>query len=78
MIRRMDSGNKTSTLDSGRKRNGRIVDAVISNHFEMFIGDMNNEPLNEINSGNGLNDEFVVFMSVVMEGDMRTGIRINT
>ena len=78
MFRRMDSGNKTSALDSGRKRNGRIVDAVISNHFEMFIGDMNNEPLNEINSGNGLNDEFVVFMSVVMEGDMRTGIRINT
>ena len=78
MLRRMDGGNKTSALDSGRKRNGRIVDAVISNHFEMFIRDMNNEPLNEINSGNGLNDEFIVFMSVVMEGDMRTGIRINT
>ena len=78
MIRRMDSGNKTSALDSGRKRNGRIVDAVISNHFEMLIGDMNDEPLNKLNSGNCFDNEFVVLMSVIMEGNMRAGIRINT
>ena len=75
---RMDSGNKTSVLNSGRKSNSRIINTVVADHFEMLIRDMNNETLNKFNNGNGFNDEFVIFMPVVMESNMRAGVRINT
>lgn len=39
-LRRMDSGNKASVLNSGRKGNRRIIDAVVANHFEVLIRDM--------------------------------------
>ena len=39
-LRRMDSGNEASNLKSGRKGNRRIIDAVVANHFEVFIRDM--------------------------------------
>ena len=44
----------------------------------MLVRDMDNEPLNEFDSGNGFDNEFVVFVSVVMEGNMGAGIRIDT
>ena len=78
MFRRMNSRNKVSVLNRRRKRNSRIINTVVTDHFEMLIGDMNNEPLNKLNSGNCFENEFVVLMSVVMEGNMRAGIRINT
>ena len=78
MFGRMDGGNKASVLDSRRKRNGRVVDAVVTNHFEMFIRDMNDEAFNKVNSRNGFNDEFVILVPVVMEGNMRAGVRIDT
>lgn len=78
MFRGMDSGNKASILNSRRKRNRRIVDTVVTDHFEMFVGDMDNKSLNKFNSGNGFNNELVIFVPVVMEGNMRTGVRIDT
>lgn len=78
MFGRMDSRDKASILNCERKRNRRIVDAVIANHFEMLIGDMDDETLNEFNRRNGFDNEFVVFVPVVMESDMRAGVRINT
>ena len=77
MFGRMDGGNKASVLDSRRKRNGRVVDAVVTNHFEMLIRDMNDEAFNKVNSRNGFNDEFVILVPVVMEGNMRAGVRID-
>ena len=44
----------------------------------MFIGDMDNEPLNKFNGGNSFNDEFIIFVSVVMKSNKRAGVRINT
>ena len=44
----------------------------------MFIGDMDNEPLNKFNGGNSFNDELIIFVSVVMKSNMRAGVRINT
>jgi len=38
-LRRMDNRNKASILNSRRKRNRRIIDAVVTDHFEMFVGD---------------------------------------
>ena len=44
----------------------------------MLVRDVDNEPLNKFNGRNGFNNEFVIFMSVVMEGNMGAGIRIDT
>ena len=74
----MDSRNKASILNNRRKRNGRIVDTIVANHFEMLVGDMDNEPLNKFNNRNSFDDELVVFVSVIMKSDMGTGIRIDT
>ena len=78
MFRRMNRRNKASVLNRRRKSNSRIINTVVTDHFEMLIGDMNDEPLNKLNSGNCFDNEFVVLMSVVMEGNMRARIRINT
>lgn len=44
----------------------------------MFVGDMDNEPLNKFNGGNSFNDELIIFVSVVMKGNMGAGIRSDT
>lgn len=77
-LRRMDSRNKASVLNRRGKCNCGVIDAVITDHFEMFIGDMDNKALNKINGGNGFDNKFVIFVPVVMEGNMRAGVRINT
>ena len=43
----------------------------------MLVRDMNNETFDKINSGNGLDDEFVIFVPVEMESNMRTGVGID-
>ena len=78
MFRRMDSRNKASVLNSRRKSERGIIDAIVANHFEMLVGDMDNKPLNKVNGGNSFDNEFVIFVPVVMEGNMRTGVRIDT
>ena len=77
-LRRMDSRNKASVLNRSGKCNCGVIDAVVTDHFEMFVRDMDNEPLNEFDRGNGSDNEFVIFVSVVMEGNMGAGIRIDT
>lgn len=75
---RVDSRNKTSVLNSRRKSDRGIIDAIVANHFEMLVGDMDNEALNEFNGGNSFDNEFVILMSVVMKSNMRAGVRIDT
>ena len=53
------------------------IKAAITNHFEIFFGNMSNQTFNEINSRNGFNDEFVIFMAVVMKGNRVAIIVIN-
>ena len=77
-LRRMDNRNKASILNRRRKRNRRIIDAVVTDHFEMFVGDMDNKAFNKFNGRNSFNDEFVIFVPVVMKGNMRAGVRIDT
>lgn len=78
MFRRMDSRNQASVLNSRRKRNRRIIDAVVANRFEVLVGDMNNKTLNKFNSGDSFDNEFVVFVPVVVKRNMGAGIRIDT
>lgn len=65
-------------MNNRGKSDRRIIEAIISDHFEMFVWDMNNESLDKINSRNSFDDELVVFVSVIMKSDMGTGIRIDT
>ena len=78
MFRRMDSRNKASDLNSRRKRNRRIIDAVVTDHFKVLIRDMDNEPFNKFNGGNSFDNKSVILMSVVMKSNMRAGVRIDT
>lgn len=75
---RVDSRKKASILNSRRKSDGGIIDAIVANHFEMLVRDMDNEALNEFNGGNSFDNEFVILMSVVMKSNMRAGVRIDT
>ena len=77
-LRRMDSRNKESVLNRSGKCNCGVIDTVVTDHFEMFVRDVDNEPLNKFNGRNGFDNEFVVFVSVVMKGNMRAGVRIDT
>ena len=54
------------------------VDAIITEHLEMFFRDMNNKPLDEIQSRNRFNNGFIIFMSSVVEGYIFPIIIINT
>ena len=54
------------------------IKAVVTDHFKMFLGDMDNEFFNEIPYGNRFGNEFVIFMSVVMKSDEITIITVNT
>lgn len=75
---REDSRKKASILNSRRKSDGGIIDAIVANHFEMLVRDMDNEALNEFNGGNGFGNEFVILMPVVMKSNMRARVRIDT
>ena len=77
-LRRMDSRNKASVLNRSGKCNCGVIDTVVTDHFEMFVRDMYNEPFNKFNGRNGFDNEFVIFVPVVMKGNMGAGIRIDT
>ena len=45
------------------------IETVVSNHLEMFFGDVSDQSFDEIHGRNGFVDKTVIFVSVVMEGD---------
>ncbi len=53
------------------------IETAISDHFEMFFRDMPDETFNEIYSRNSLFDILIVFMSIIVEGDIFAIIFIN-
>ena len=53
------------------------IKTTIADHFEMFFRYMLNQPFNKGNGGNGLDDIFIIFMTVVVKGNQITVIRIN-
>ena len=53
------------------------IDAVVTNLLEMFFGDMLDEPVNEIKGEDGLHNEFVILMTVIVKGDHVSIIFIN-
>ena len=63
---RVDSRNKASVLNSRRKSDRGIIDAIVANHFEMLVRDMDNKALDEFNGGNSFDNEFVILMPVVI------------
>lgn len=69
-------------MDSRNESGGIFVEfgvnAIITNHLEMFVGNVNDESFNEVNSRNIFGNQNVIFMSVVMESDGITVIIVYT
>ena len=53
------------------------IETIVADHFKMFFRYMLNQPFNKGNGGNGLDDIFIIFMTVVVKGNQITVIRIN-
>jgi hypothetical protein len=62
--------------ETGRKRFG--VNTVVANHFEMFVRNVNNKPLDEVFGRDSFCNQLVIFMSVVVESDGLTVIAVDT
>lgn len=73
----MNSGNEFGTENSVRMGDGGIVEAIVANHFEMFVRNMNNETHNKLNSWDGFDNEFVVLVPVVVKRNKGAGVRID-
>ena len=67
---RMNSRNEMSIANEIRTRNRRMIDAVVTNHLKVLVGDMDNELFNKINNRKGFGNEFVVLMPIIMESNM--------
>lgn len=57
---------------------GKGINTVITDHFEMLLWDMLDEAFHELKCRNGFDDEFLITVAVVVEGDMITIIGINS
>ena len=44
-----------------------MIDAVVTNHLKVLVGDMDNEFFNK---RKGFGNEFVVLMAIIMESNM--------
>ena len=53
------------------------IDATISNHFEMFFRDVPDKAFDKIHDRNGFLNVLIIFVTIVMERDKITGIRID-
>ena len=60
---------RDGSSDTGVGLTVTSVEAVISNHFEMFFGNVADQSFDKIHGRNGFIDKTVIFMPVVMEGD---------
>ena len=54
------------------------INAIVTNHFEMLVGDMNNQATNKVNGRDAFSNGFVIFVSLIMKGDVVTIIRIDS
>ena len=54
------------------------VQAVITDLFKMFFGDMLYQPFDKIHCRQGFRNQLVIFVAVVMECDIFTIIAVNT
>ena len=53
------------------------VKAVVSDHFKMFVGNMNNKLFDEFGSRDFFCYQLIILMPVVMEGNKRAVVIIN-
>ena len=45
------------------------INSIITDHFKMFFRDVLSKPWHEIKNRDGFDDQFLVFMAIVMEGN---------
>ena len=54
------------------------INTVVTNHFEMLVGNVNDESFDELDSVNGFRNQQIVFMSVVVESNVLSVIVVYT
>ena len=54
------------------------INSIITDHFKMFFRDVLSKPWHEIKNRDGFDDQFLVFMAIVMKSNKITVVRINT
>ena len=54
------------------------IEAIITNHFEMFFRDVSDKTLNKIKSRDCFNNKFFILVTVVVKSDIFSIIVINT
>ena len=47
-----------------------MIDAVVTNHLKVLVGDMDNDFFNKINNRKGFGNELIVLMPIIMESNM--------
>lgn len=52
------------------------IDAIITNHLEMMFRDVADQAADKVHSGDGFDDQFIILMAVVMEGNSIIGLVI--
>ena len=53
------------------------IDTIVTQHLEMFFGDMDDEAFDEVQGGNAFFDGFVIFVPCVVKSNKFTIIFIN-
>lgn len=53
------------------------IDTIVTQHLEMFFGDMDDEAFDEVRGGNAFFDGFVIFVPCVVKSNKFTIIFIN-
>ena len=54
------------------------INSIITDHFKMFFRDVLSKPWHEIKNRDGFDDQFLVFMAIVMEGNELAVIFVNS
>lgn len=54
------------------------IKPIIANHLKVFLRDMADQPGNKIQNGNSFNYELIILMAVVMKGNRRPIVRVDT
>lgn len=54
------------------------IKPIVANHLEVLLGDMLDDAANEIKGRDGFFNIYVIFVAIVVEGDIFTIVFINT
>ena len=54
------------------------INSIITDHFKMFFRDVLSKPWHEIKNRDGFDDQFLVFMAIVMKSNRIPIVRVDS